>query len=410
MMRLSQKIKKGLLLIMVLGLIRSVSAQNTFKYAAPVHTVNTSGFYRIALHPDLVAKSNADLSDIRLIDQKSHFVPYLNANNLPQSPKEKFIVFPEVLVKSKADTSTAFVVESKVKAPVNMLWVKLKNTSVKRLVNLSGSDDLKQWFAIKEDIPLREGEINSDGTYLQSLSFPASDYHYLKLLVNDKNKAPVKFLEAGIYTEQSLANLYFPIRPGKIVRKDSNNVTFITMQLNDQYLINKVTLSVSAPKYYKRDVSIYKIDKQGYQSVGDTELNSNKDNSLFIAAKTDKLELQISNGDNLPLSIDSVKVAQAGQYIVSYLESGQSYWLLTGDVKASAPDYDLKFFTDSIHATIPEIGNDPLTKNAAYAIRPTQVKREYPGIIWAAIIVVLALLSLLTWKMIGEVNNKKVNK
>jgi len=410
MMRLSQKIKRGLLLIIFCWAAQSVLAQNTFKYAAPVPPVNTSGFYKIALHPDFISKSNADLSDIRLIDQRSHFVPYLNANNLPQPQREKFMVFPEVVVKSIADTSTAFVIESTTKAPVNQLWVKLKNTSVSRLVNLSGSDDLKRWFAIKEDIPLQEGELNGDGTYLQSLSFPASNYHYLKLLVNDKNKAPVKFLVAGIYTEQSLANLYFPIPPGKITRKDSDKVTYITIRLNDQYLVNKVSLVITAPKYYKRDVSVYRIDKHGYQSVSDAELNSNKENSLFIAAKTDRLELQIANGDNLPLSIDKVEVAQGEQCIVSYLEAGQSYTLLTGDPKANAPDYDLKFFTDSIHTTISKIGNDAVMKNAVYNIQPNRVKREYPAIIWAAIIIVLALLSLLTWKMINEVNNKKVDK
>jgi len=226
-------------------------------------------------------------------------------------------------------------------------------------------------------------------------------------MVNDRNKTPVKFLMAGIYTEQSLANLYFPIPKPSIVKKDSNKVTYITIELNDNYLVNEVRLDITGPKYYKRDVSIYKIGKQGYQLVSDAELNSNKNNSLLIAAKTNMLELQIYNGDNLPLNIKKIEVSQADQYIVSYLESGQSYKLLTGDTKASAPDYDLKFFTDSIRGHLPEIVHEAVMKNAAYNIQPIKVKHEYLAIIWAAVIVVSLLLCLLTWKMINEVNNKK---
>jgi hypothetical protein len=44
-----------------------------------------------------------------------------------------------------------------------------------------GSDDLQQWFAIQEDIPLQEAVQNSEGTYMQLLSFPASSYRYLKI-------------------------------------------------------------------------------------------------------------------------------------------------------------------------------------------------------------------------------------
>jgi hypothetical protein len=407
MMRLSQKNKRGCLLFVLCGMIFSVSAQRTFKYEAAINKVDSTGFYKIGLSPVFIAKSNIDLSDIRLVDQKGHFVPYITADNLPQADEKTFVVFPQVLITSKADTGTTFVIESKEKVPVNRLWVKLKNTAVSRSVNLLGSDDLNRWFAIKEGIPLQEAELNSDGAYLQSLSFPASNYHYLKLLVNDKNKAAIKFLEAGIYTERSLANLYFPIPQAKFVKKDSNQVTNIIIELNDNYLVNELTLDITGPKYYKRDASIYQVDKQNHMLICNSELNSNRPSSIFLSVKTNRLELQIANGDNLPLNINKIEVSQADQYITSYLEAGQTYKLLTGDTKAEAPDYDLKFFTDSIHKHLPEIGHGFVKENSGYNIQSMTVKHEYPWIIWAALVVVLILLTLLTFKMMNAVNNKK---
>ena len=124
---------------------------------------------------------------------------------------------------------------------------------------------------------------------------------------------------------------------------------------------------------------------------------------LLIVAKTNRLELQIANGDNVPLEIKNIQLAQAQQYIVGYLEAGKAYKLLTGDFKATAPEYDLKFFADSINRNIPEIREGLLVNNPLYNVQPANVKKEYPALIWAAIIIALLLLLALTWKMAGEV-------
>lgn len=406
-MRLKRRNKTGLFFAGLFSIMSVASAQSNFKYAASIHKVDSSGFYKIGLQPQFIAKSNADLSDIRLIDQKGRFVPYVTADNLPQPENEKFIVFPQVFVALKNDTGTSFIIESKEKLPVNMLWIKLKNAAVKRTINLYGSDNLKRWFAIREDIPLEQAGPNNDGAYQQSLSFPASNYHYFKLLVNDKNKAPLNFLEAGIYAGQSVANLYFTIPAVQITTRNLKKTTIVTLKLNDNYLVNELNFEITAPKYYKRNVAIYQIDKQNRSLVSDAELTSGKSSALLFTSKTNTLELEIDNGDNLPLALKNIEVLQADQFIVSYLEAGQVYKLLTGDLKAIPPEYDLKFFTDSVRKHILEISHDKVEKNERYHIGTLAVKREYTLEIWAAIIVALLLLSILTLKMAKEVNKTK---
>jgi hypothetical protein len=406
MMALKLKVSYRLFLLLFLGIAFDASAQGTFKYQATTNKVDSTGFYKIGLSPAFVAKSNVDLSDVRIIDDKGHFVPYISFDNLPVRSQAQFKVFPAVFIKSKADTGTTFVVENKQSEPVNRLWVKLRNTAVQRTINLYGSDDLKRWFAIEEEIPLQEAVADSDGTYMQALSFPASDYHYLKLLVNDKNKAPLKFLEEGIYVEQPVERRYFPISGTSLLKRDSNRITYITVLLNDKYLVNKITLNITAPKYYKRDISIYENTRHGLQLVSNAEISSNRNTPMLIAAKTRQLELQIANGDNRPLEIENIQLAQSEQYMVSYLEVGKIYKLLTGDLKATAPEYDLKFFADSIDRNIPEVGEGLLAKNQLYDVRPSNAKKEYPVLIWAAIIMALLLLSALTWRMVGEINRK----
>lgn len=408
MMRLKKMNKLTLLTLLLCGVILPASAQKNFKYKAALHKIDSNGFYRIGLQPELVAKAKPDLSDIRIADANGNFVPYIQAGSLPQKSQKSFVVFPEIRNTSKTDTSTVFIIENKTGLVLDRLWIRLQNTAVKRKVNLLGSDDLNQWFAIQEEIPLQEAVQNSEGTYLQSLSFPASNYRYLKIQVNDKNKNPVKFLEAGIYTEYaSAAQSYTPVAPLNITRADSNKTTFIDIKLNDNYQVNKLHLNISAPRYYKRSVTVHQFVNNGKELLSEAELSSDKTTDLLIAAKANHLLIEISNGDNQPLSIGEIKAFQSDEYLISYLEAKQSYRFLVGDPSAQVPEYDLKFFADSIGGNTPVIKHEAVVKNTGYAVAVKPAGKDYTVLIWVAIIVSLGLLLLLTLKMTREVKKKE---
>jgi hypothetical protein len=337
-------------------------------------------------------------------------VPYIQAGSLPQKSQKSFVVFPEITSTPKTDTSTVFIIENKTGLVLDRLWIRLQNTAVKRKVNLLGSDDQSQWFAIQEDIPLQEAVQNSEGTYLQSLSFPASNYRYLKIQVNDKNKNPVKFLQAGIYTEYASATQsYIAIAPVNVIRADSNKTTFIDVKLNDKYQVNRLHLNISAPRYYKRGVAVYQFVNNGKELLSEAELSSDKTPDLLIAAKTNHLLIEISNGDNQPLSIGEIKAFQSDEYLISYLEAKQSYQFLVGDSLAQAPEYDLKFFADSISGNTPVIKHEAVIKNTDYAVTAKPAGKDYTILIWVAIIVSLGLLLFLTLKMTKEVKKKENN-
>jgi hypothetical protein len=156
MMRPKQRMNKAVYLTgLFCVLLLSASAQKNFKYQAALPKIDSTGFYRISLQPALVAKAKADLSDIRITDAKGNFIPYIQAGSLPQKDQKSFVVFNQVDARLSTDTGTTFIVENKTGLALDRLWIKLQNTAVQRKVNLAGSDDLKQWFAIQEDIPCR---------------------------------------------------------------------------------------------------------------------------------------------------------------------------------------------------------------------------------------------------------------
>jgi len=405
-----QKMNKALLLLCLLGLGFRASAQKTLKYAAKVGPIDTPGFYSITLQPDLVAKSKADLSDLRLMDDNGHFVPYVLGYGQPEwlDNSVPYISFPAVAAKSASDTGTTFIVRNISPTPVDNLSIKLKNAAVERTLNLYGSDDLKQWFVIEENIPVQQVTSAHGGDYTQELSFPPSNYHYLKLLVNDKHKGSIKFLAAGTYQRQPMPTKYSKITCARFVKKDSSKTTCITVSLDGNYWVNRIILDVKAPRFYSRNVSIFDITRHRKELLATDALRSGDGGALPVDVKTDKLLLEIENEDNPPLNLAQVSLFQTERSALAYLDAGKGYQLLAGDANATAPSYDLKFFTDSAKNRALKITHDPVGKNALYVPPAPAAKpgNQKTFIIWGAVLAALLLLSLLTLKMAGEVKKR----
>ena len=382
------------------------SAQDTFGYKANIQSVNQPGFYKIHLSSLLLAKINKDLSDLRIMDEKKRFVPYIRLQNLP-SVKEDFISFPIVQTSENTDSITSVIIENEPGLLIRSLWLKLKNTAVSRKVDVLGSDDKHKWFAIDEEIPLRQATGSNTDSYLQSLSFPASSYKYFKINVNNKRKSPLKILQAGIYSTETSAPKFSLLPEPSVTRKDSSDkITYLYINLKDKFQVNKLVIPVSYPKYFRRTVLIFEIKGKDKLLLSETILDSDTKPEVIFSSKAKNLELQILNGDNPPLEMASLQAWQLNEYILAYLEPATPYQLLVGDKNAVQPDYDLKFFTDSALQHASEIKHSEVVRNPL--LKTTVVKKsgDYTIILWIAIAIVLGLLSFLTWRMITAVKSR----
>jgi len=398
--------KKNKIALLLAAFFFSVSLANAQKYRAAVQKIDSPGFYKISLQPAFVAKSEAGLVDLRIENAKGQKIPYVNSSDVPVKPRQQFVTFPAIEKAAKTDSETTLVIENKATQPLRRMWLKLKNTNVSFIINILGSDDLHDWFAITDEIAPGQPDPGDNGQAQIDFDFPASNYRYFKISAKQREKTPINLLAAGIYTNPSLESAYVPILPVKVIQHDSGKISYVSVKLNDNYEINKIHLNVSGPKFYKRRVSVYADTGKQPELISETELTSATPADLLLSAKTAQILLKIDNGDNMPLTVVTAQVYQADEYIISYLEKGQ-YYLLTGNPSAEEPSYDLKSFADSMHYFIPHITHLAVTPNPAFHSAPTpNNKFNTTSIIWIAIIAALLLLSLLTWKMLTEVNNK----
>lgn len=405
-MKSKHRIKYFLVLLILLsGAATNALAQYTFKYKAGLETPKQSGFYKISLQPNLLAQCKDDLTDLRIIDQQKNFIPYVRLESLP-SVKEDFINFPIIRKSEEKDSITSLVVENAKALLIRSLWLRLKNTAVSRSADLQGSDDNINWFAIKEDVFLQQSAGHTTNNYFQSLTFPASNYRYFKLIIHNKKKGPVQILQAGIYSNTSSAQNFIPL-PVRVLQKDSSDkITYLDLAFSQKYQVNKVSFHVSYPKYFQRNMKVYSIKGNERTLLTEANLSSGSEHQVVFSSKTQQLQIQIINGDNPPLKIDSLQAWQLNQFLIAYLEPRKTYQLLFGDKKATEPDYDLKFFTDSALNFLAEIKHTGTGRNPLFKISKIKTERDYTMVLWISIVGALTLLIFLSWKMMAEMKRR----
>jgi hypothetical protein len=293
----------GFLVILYLAFAaRSVSAQAppSFHWRADLDTIRQTAFYKIPLSPELVAKCQPDLADLRIGGPNSLFVPYVLRDADPQ---------------------------------------------------------------------------DSAGSVWQTIPDPV------------------------------------------LRQKDSSNRhSYITLQYRESYQIDKLSLDIRAPALYKRIARIYTMDIGG-TPVAIFSIDPGHTSFRIPAVKSSRLIIDIANADNAPLVISRIATAQLGRYMLTYLQTGVTYHILVGNALANPPEYDLKYFVDSLTGTPREILPGPLKTVTATGVVKTRQVATTPAttagndrsgtLLWSVIILVLLLLIYLSVKMVKAIHEKE---
>jgi len=393
-------------------LSRQGMAQSAYKKQAEIKDIESTGFYQVTLSPLIISQCKADLSDVRIIDQAGKTVPYVTQKDLPLKSMHTFIEFPVSNV--FAGGPQAFVtIYNQNSTSVKNLCLQIKNNDVARSISIKGSDDNAKWYAISENIMLN-GSTGDEGFYEQCIPIPLSNYKYLMISVNGKNKTPLNILKAGIYTDDQFSGKYQVLPIPIITQKDSAKVSSVLLKFGQYYSIDKLHINVSGPKYYRREISFFtpqgasmNLPDKGMGILMSDTFDSNKNGDFFPGVQTSKLLLTIQNEDNLPLKIISATAYQLNQSLLSYLEAHKKYRIIFGDSTAVKPDYDLRFFTDSVgkNLKIAQLGAITLNTDHKHTA-PQKHDFNFTYLMWGAIALILLALAFFTYKMANEVKTR----
>ncbi len=394
------------LLVAVLFSSLQINAQQ-FAYATKIDEIKTSGFYKIPILPQVNAKLQLSSFDLRIVNEQNKQIAYIIEQEEAAFKTQHFIDFPILKKEKQKDKQTHITIANVTKQSINDLLLITANMQAKRFVNISGSNNLNDWYIIKENIELENYFGNNQVTFVQSIGLPMVNYAYFKITVLGEDILPVNIVQAGIYTQNYTQGKYaeLPIPSFKQI-DSSNKKSYIQISFTDAYVIDKLMVEVSGPKFFKRNLNVYAGNTINTSYPYTATINATTTQLSLAGLKSRDILLQINNDDNEPLKIQSIKAFQLQEYILAYLESGHQYKLLFGDSLAEQPKYDLAAFKDSINKNLP-ILNIGAIESIEYksTTSPTSSSNKY--LLWIALFVVVLILLLFSYKMVQEIKRKK---
>jgi hypothetical protein len=394
-------INRWVLILMVL-LFEHARAQN-FRSRANLDSVSQSGFFAIPVTPALSAQVKTDFSDLRIFDEKGKAVPYLMSSEIPFLDSAAFK--PLQIIKNILNDSgqTVLVIRNGQNEKTDGFYIRIRNAAVSRTMNLSGSNDNVKWYSIMENMGLDKQFIQTHDSFEEYISFPLSTYNYFRVLINNGKNDPLEIISVKKPMQLNHVRKDSLIQNPccSFVRKDSNQITWITVNNMRNFHISALRMRVKSPRYFKRQLEIL----AGGRLAGDVSISSDSVFNLGLPRFNDSLfTIKIYNDDNPPLEITGISTGQMEEKIITWLEAGKSYHLEMNDAKVNPPHYDLISFKDSIPGKLQEIGFSDIT------LKPLAVSESKSGFksfwLWPSLILVILVLGLFTYRLTNDVAKK----
>jgi len=88
-----------------------------------------------------------------------------------------------------------------------------------------------------------------------------------------------------------------------ISKKDSGQVTQLSINLTQKFQINKLHLNITGLPYYRRRVLVFETAKNESRSIADTVLSFSGTTDVMLLVRANHLQLRIENRINNPYQL-----------------------------------------------------------------------------------------------------------
>lgn len=365
---------------------------------AQLEKVSEKGFYRIRVSPEIRSASKINLGDLRIFDSKKKEVPYLIKTQLQPIQTSQFEAFPILSKSTIAKKSSSVIVENP-ESKISQLTFIIANSDTNKKLSISGSNDQKQWFGIANSIELFDMNDPNSTQVTQTIDFPQCSYQFLKIDFDDTKTLPVNVLQIGTINSSFSSSQWEEIQPKNrfITQLPREKNTLHQIVLNRPQSIEKLIIKVKQPTLFNREVRVYTSETikknnattTNQETVAQFTLSSKGTNEFdLVPDKTSELYIEITNGDNPPLEIESIQLYQKPLFLIAELNPNEEYTVVTADEQLFAPSYDLAHFENEIKNILGEIkmtnSQQEITEKKT---SPTKSFWQQPWFMWLCIIV-----------------------
>ncbi|MGG9962030.1 hypothetical protein [Ferruginibacter sp. SUN106] len=387
-----------------------------YKFYSELDSVKTSGFYNIAITPELSAHLKTDYSDLRIVNDSGKWIPHVLHYPLNEVSNDIFHFDLKYTKPENNKIRTSLIIENSQNIISNIGLI-INNTLAERFCTLSGSNDSKNWFIINDSILINPEPVETGIANTFLINFPPCNYKFYKIIIRNNNKDPFDIIRIVNQTSAIIKSPYqdkiIQNPTTSIQQKDSGKISYIKITQQQAFHFSGISLKLDGVKYFSRNVELYipSSSNHSFSNPGQRLQNFTVSNNSTLQFNVPLVNatifyLLIHNEDNLPLKVAAINTSIDYRYITSYLEKGNKYKLIMGNISAIKPNYDLASINTKFSDSTPILA---FKKIAGFEEKPVIVtpQKNNTWILWAAIIAVLIVLLLFTRKMMTEVNKRK---
>jgi hypothetical protein len=186
------------------------------------------------------------------------------------------------------------------------------------------------------------------------------------------------------------------------VRHRGSHTIATAVGLDPSERSDAIEVSVPAPAYFSRDVSVAVdvTDSRGVTGrrlLGSAHWERRPDQAsspfrIAIAGPTGPtVDIEIDDGDNAPLTLGTAKIELVRWRVDFVFDKGDSLWVLSGNPEAQAPSYDLALLASSVLQAPARPAKLGPASTLASAKQVGFSRWLWAGIIVAAMLIALAL-------------------
>lgn len=427
-----------MLTTLILGAFHSTQAATLdishWSHMAPLSTVSseTQGAVKFSLSPKIMDLSSPGLDDLRLVREPDTEVGYYLHQSTGTS--RKVILKARLFNRSYVPgTQCSATVDFEGNYLKNLIAIKTTGTNFLRKVRLESSNDQYDWQIVRDNAFLFRTQESGGRVYEKtSISFPENNQRYLRVTVfagsGDTGAMEIEDVEVWQDKKTSPETADVPVVSAKTEQK--NKVTEISLDLGFRNMpLCDLELAFGDRNFY-REVEVFgrnslvqtvrtkvedapKLEKTipvPWQRISGGRIyrlsaGNSVDESLALPLKGAKyryLLIKIMNYDDPPLKFSGANVTRYSLEILFAPKRLGGYTLYFGNSKARQPKYDVGSYIGRLQregvstVTVGDVVPNPAFKPVARTIPWSE---RYAGIIWVALLAMLAALGLLIYRV-----------
>lgn len=413
--------KKAIITIFIWAFASITFAQiESYSFKRPINKVEKEDYYKISLSPEITARCQSNLSDIRIYnitEQDTTEVPYL-LNWMGSFIKEMPIPF-ELINDTYNEKCCSYVtLKFQKKQNINQIKLNVSDSNFDKRLKIEGSNDAKQWYTIKEHLRIVRFRNASEDYSYTTLNFNHSEFTYFRIKFDDDGSQRIHVTEAYAYENQLIEGEYnsLKITDKKQIENKKEKTSEIIVNFPYPYLVNYITIKSNSKNDFYRNINIYgsngtikteKGDIESWYIITTSIFSSLEDNTIFCNnSKTKKLKLEIINYDNEPIVVDEIKAFAEQCQLLTHLPSSNQLYLAYGKENDNPPNYDLVHFKDKIPNELSNAEYGAEQIKIATSNRPEQLIKSKVWL-WIVMGIVLVIIGYFALSMLRKEQNEK---